>query len=85
MNIYGYFDSPYQVIPAYDPGLGVPCPVCGATLIAPVVTLSVMLEDDSRSYFYRCHRTCYERLTDDQRTALDSAIIDAVAKTRDVN
>ena len=26
--IFGFFDSPAAVVPAYDPGLNVPCPVC---------------------------------------------------------
>jgi hypothetical protein len=90
-SIYGYFDSPDQTVPVYDPGLDVPCPVCmwpvgGHTPDHPIMTISVMVESDdrfprdARSYFYRIHKSCYEAISEEQRSMLDSVIVDAVAQ-----
>lgn len=85
-RIYGYFDDPASDKPTYDPGLDVPCPMCGKMLISPVVTVSLMLYDaDDRSYFYRMHKDCHDALTEQQRTDLDSLLIDALGQARNVN
>ncbi len=44
-----------------------------------------MLENDSRSYFYRVHIVCHDSLTEQQQSDLDGLIIDARAKIRDIN
>lgn len=73
---FGWFDKESQTYPTFDPGLEVNCPVCGLTLSPEVVTLSVMRVGSPRSYFYRVDKGCYEGLSDDQKTALDSVIVD---------
>lgn len=73
---FGYFDDVDQEYPAYDPGLSINCPICERLLSAPMKTISVMLEGDSRSYFYRTHKACYESLSEEEATALDSQIVD---------
>lgn len=84
-TIYGYFDSPDNETPAYDPALDVECPVCAEKLSLPVKTISLMLVGDNRSYFYRTHKTCYERLSSEEQTQLDSILIDAIANTKNTN
>lgn len=87
----GYFDSAEQEEPTFDPGMDVPCPVCHKILRGqPVVTPSLLLWDyDStkgdRSYFYRVHKACYQGLSEQAITALDSIIIDAAAAGKNVN
>lgn len=83
---YGYFDDPTQLKPTYDPELEVDCPICNQPLNYPtrqVKTISLMAEGDSRSYFYRTHKTCYENLSPQEVTNLDSIIIDFVALRKD--
>lgn len=84
-NIFGYFDNEYQTDPAADPGLSVPCPFCGKPLTHPMVTTSLMVPDDTRSYFYRAHKPCLEAADPEQIMAVDSLIIDAVYASRNVN
>ena len=84
--IYGYFDKPELFEPTYDPGMDAPCLICHYKLsIFPVRTISLMLENDSRSYFYRVHIVCHDSLTEQQQSDLDGLIIDARAKIRDIN
>jgi len=72
----GYFNEANQTYPAFDPGLEVDCPVCNLPLSPAVVTISLMKKGGSRSYFYRVDKGCYERLSEEQQTDLDSQIID---------
>jgi hypothetical protein len=83
--MFGYFDAPYQEIPAYDPGLGVDCPVCNRPLSRPVVTTSLMVPGDGRSYFYRMHKACRAGLTPEAETNIDSVLVDAVVAARNSN
>jgi hypothetical protein len=83
--IYGYFDNPAEETPVYDPTLDVDCPVCFKKLSLPVKTISLMLVGDSRSYFYRTHKACYDGLSPDEKTKLDSMLIDAIANTKNAN
>ena len=86
--VFGYFDDPSQTEPTFDPGLNVDCLVCHTRLSPPMKTISVMLDEptlggrDNRSYFYRVHKDCYEALTPQQETNLDSVIIDSVARSK---
>lgn len=73
---YGYFLNADQDVPEFDPGLNVSCPVCERLLSPPLKTISVLLEGDDRSFFYRTHKACYENLTGDEKTKLDSVIVD---------
>ncbi len=79
MTQFGYFTDERQTEPEYDPGLGVDCPVCQKVLERPVVTVSLMLPGDVRSYFYRMHADCAETLTPEQEQAIDSQLVDARA------
>jgi hypothetical protein len=83
--MFGYFDEAYQETPAHDPGLSVDCPVCNRTLSRPVVTISLMVPGDSRSYFYRLHKACRDALTPEQETNIDSVLIDAIVSLRQAN
>ncbi len=82
---YGYFESPLSEVPDYDPGLDVDCPVCYRRLSRPMKTISVAVEGDNKSYFYRVHSRCFERLSPDGKSELDSFIIDAVMRTKRLN
>jgi len=85
-SIYGYFSSADQVVPDYDPGLGAACPVCGKTLSpTDVRTISLMVPQDSRSYFYRVHRSCHEPLSESEQTKVDGLLIDAIYSLRNTN
>ena len=57
-KVFGYFDNAEQIIPAFDPGLNVLCPVCMLVLSPPIVTVDLFKPGDSRSYFYRVHKEC---------------------------
>ncbi len=83
--VYGYFDNPLQETPAYDPGLDVDCPVCYDRLSHPMKTISVMAVGDSKSYFYRVHKTCFESLSEEQAIELDSVIIGTVCRKEFLN
>lgn len=88
MSIYGYYDSADQDQPAFDPGLNGDCPSCGKPLEPPLKTISLMLYDrehGDRSYFYRTHKDCYDKLDERQQGALDGLLIDAIASTRHTN
>ena len=89
MTLFGYFDSPDQTKPAFDPGLEIDCPFCDHelhnTTHASVKTISLMLEGDNRSYFYRAHEVCYDVAWLEQITAVESALIDAIASARNTN
>jgi hypothetical protein len=78
MTIFGYFDSADQTKPAFDPGLGVDCPFCGAPLDIgePRRTISFMRMARGRSYFYRAHSVCADAATPEQEAAVESWLID---------
>lgn len=82
---YGYFDSPTQIDPKFDPGLDVSCPVCGGMLVEPVKTISIMVPTSDRSYFYRTHKQCYDGLDDAGKSRVDGLIVDMVVSARNVN
>lgn len=84
-KIYGYFASPDQTAPTFDPGLSVRCPVCAVQLSGAIATISLMLDGDRRSYFYRTHVACYEQATANEIEAIESALIDAIASTRNAS
>jgi len=97
--IYGYYTDATQTTPEYDPGLEAPCVICGKDLLPDDVrTISLMaVEDlkndedglhykpDTRSYFYRVHRSCHEPLSEEQRTKVDGLLIDAIYSTKNTN
>lgn len=82
---YGYHEDPTGTVPDYDPPHDAPCPFCGNPICADDVrTHNLMFSSQSyaqRSYFYRTHRTCAE--TDPTHTAMDSFILDMIARNGD--
>jgi len=79
---FGYFDYAGQEQPTYDPGLDVECLVCGEILSSPMVTPSLMLEGDNRSYFYRLHKHCSDGLSPEQESEVDGLLLDTIIKAR---
>lgn len=84
-KIFGWFNEANHTAPTYDPGLLVNCPFCDMPLSGNITTISLMLEGDSRSYFYRAHAPCYHNAMPLKVQAVDSAIIDAVVSSKNVN
>ena len=83
---YGYFTDAQQTVPTFDPGLSASCPICGQALDAVNVrTISLMVPDDARSYFYRVHRSCHEPLSGQERIRVDGLLIDAIYSARNTN
>jgi hypothetical protein len=78
-DLYGWFDRPDQPSnePTYDPPHDAPCPYCGEKLSADDVrTSSIMaVENPTRSYFYRTHRTCDDAASDGQRQSVFHAVL----------
>lgn len=75
-DIFGWFDNPLHDEPTHDPDLDGICAICAKKLQLPVKTISLMKEGDSRSYFYRTHKNCYEELSEQDIIILDSSLID---------
>lgn len=83
---FGYYTDPEQTEPVHDPGIAINCLGCHKTLTeGPLVTISLLVVGDTRSYFYRLHKACEESMTDEQKQSIDSIIVDAVASTRNTN
>lgn len=60
-RIFGWFDTPGQTVPIFDPLLDAPCVYCGRAMTPDDVrTISMLRLGDTRSYFYRVHRSCDE-------------------------
>lgn len=75
-DVFGFFDNERQQVPAYDPGLNVPCPYCLRKLERPVRTISLMVPGDARSFFYRAHKQCSVDATPQQTEQIESSLID---------
>jgi hypothetical protein len=75
----GWFESAEQVEPSHDPGLDVPCPVCGLTLTRPMKTISLMVVGGAASYFFRAHKPCWDSASEEERCQIESTIIDGIA------
>ena len=60
----GYFNDENQMEPAFNPSINESiCPFCGESLAkdgVPLKTISFLKESSPKSYFYRCHKNCYE-------------------------
>ena len=78
-TIYGYFESAGDASPAYDPGIGVPCPICLRSLArgGKIKTISLMPEDGTRSYFFRAHIPCWDGASTDEKERIEHALIDS--------
>lgn len=78
--LFGYFDSPGQETPAHDPGINAPCLVCFRPLDypnTPIVTISfsAYFDNAERSYFYRCHKACYNSLSDQEKGDIEAGVM----------
>lgn len=86
---YGFFDYPEQFKPTFDPGMAALCPVCHKPMNQHgpnnIVTISLYVEGDTRSYFYRAGKSCYEGLNDFQQGLIDAVIADAVLQAKQKN
>lgn len=79
MSIFGFFDSAEQITPAFDPGMAALCPFCLIKLEVPLVTTSVFLPGDDRSFFYRAHKVCENEATREQIGEIEGSLVDARA------
>jgi hypothetical protein len=76
----GFFESPYQTEPSFDPGTAVACPICRQQLEGePLKTMSLMRENDERSLFFRAHKGCWKAAGAEQREIIEGSIIDGTA------
>ncbi len=76
-KMYGWFSSPDQEVPDYDPPRNAPCPHCGEPLHEGDVRTHSFANIDggNRSYFYRTHKTCDLEASDSIRDAMTEAVI----------
>lgn len=75
-SLIGYFDQA-DAPATYDPGISVPCPICGLPWTPDTVkTISVRARNGLRSYFFRLHRACQQArpgaVTDIEHWIVDS-------------
>lgn len=77
-KLFGYFDSAVSDKATYDPGLGVDCLFCSKPLSKPMKTTSIMKDGDSKSYFYRTHKDCYDSASEEDITLYESSLIDSL-------
>ena len=80
-RIFGWFDDSAQTEPSHDPPYDAPCLFCGYVIDADdVCTHSLMNAGEyaARSYFYRTHRTCADRMGS---TAMDGIVLDMIARS----
>ena len=87
-DVFGWFDSPEQTMPAHDPGQAAPCVICAWPVNKhsednPLVTISLAVQAKrfrDRSYFFRAHKNCWERQTKHEQTLIESSLIDSICK-----
>lgn len=75
-DIFGYFENSSDQSPTHDPGLETICIFCTIQLEPPMKTISLMKDGDNKSYFYRCHKECYEKLSQNEIIEIESSLID---------
>jgi hypothetical protein len=76
----GWFADTGQT-PEHDPKEYGLCPVCSRQVGRhsaenPLKTISIMKVEDSRSFFFRTHKLCWESIDQDEQNAIESSIID---------
>ena len=80
IKLFGYYNDTGN-IPAYDPGLDCICIYCRKKLELPVRTTSMIVPGDNKSYFYRVHRGCSDKMqTEGSESHYEGLIIDAIYK-----
>ncbi|MPZ21784.1 MAG: hypothetical protein GEV06_28460 [Luteitalea sp.] len=73
----GYFERPEDTLPTFDPGMDVPCPICGDALSArPRTSISVLPDSGARSLFFRAHRSCWRDASRDVQHDIESQVVD---------
>ena len=83
-DIFGYYDSASQTVPAHDPGPQGLCPVCchpvgRHTDDNPLKAISLTVVDKrhrDRSFFFRAHALCWKRTTPHEQNMIESSVID---------
>lgn len=75
--IFWYFEWNTSV-PTYDPWLDAPCIFCWGKLPYQKKTISIIKPWDSRSYFYRCCKDCYDSRTEEETNLYESSLIDKI-------
>lgn len=78
-DVFWYFEDTSNT-PTYDPWLETYCLFCTKKLEQPIKSVSFFVPWDNRSYFYRCHKLCYESKTEQEIGDYEWAIIDQVFK-----
>lgn len=74
---FGYYDSPEQTAPAYDPGQSAPCLICGEPWTDDNVrTISIAGVTADRSWFYRVHRACDDAQTPEEAAAREALYVE---------
>lgn len=76
-DIFGWFERGDE-IPKNDPPLNAPCIFCMKPCSVPMKTISLMKPGDDKSYFYRCHKACYEERTPEDICRYESSLIDNI-------
>ncbi len=77
-ELVGYFEGT-ESTPSYDPGDGSPCLVCTKPMqfkITRNVTISLAVVGGNRSYFFRCHKDCWDGLSEEEQSEIEGSIID---------
>lgn len=81
---FGYYDSPEQTSPAYDPGESAPCLICGEPWTTDTVrTISIAGVTADRSWFYRIHRACDDAQTPEEAAAREALYVEWMVDGRD--
>ena len=81
-KLYGWYDSPEQEVekPTYNPPMI--CLFCVKKIpIDECRTVSVMGIASDKSFFYRVHKKCHEKATDNEIINYESSIIDNYQNT----
>lgn len=77
-DIFGWFDSPFDIEPAHNPSTDVICPSCGNKLSDVRKTISLYKQGTDKSYFYRIDSSCYDRMSNEEKDELDWSLIDNI-------
>lgn len=74
-KLFGWFDSAEQTKPSYNPPTI--CLFCTNKIIPPQVkTISLLADKGNKAYFYRVHKDCYEKASQDEICLYESSILD---------
>jgi len=80
-DMFGWFDD-VSSNPAHNPGLEAPCVVCAKKLSRPMKTISLMIDGDSKSYFYRTHKACWDGISEREQWLIESSVIDNIKDSK---